>query len=416
MKILWHSNAPHAPSGYGSQTDLNCTLFKHELGHDVTISAFWGLKGAKADWNGIEVWPIEGEGNPYGAFEIGVYAAYLGAGDPSETTVITLMDVWALDPRPLAPLAIGSWVPIDHEPVQPKIRNFFAISGSVPIAMSRFGEQQLRNVDLDPLYVPHGIDTARMRPMPRTDARELIGLPEDAFVVGMVAANQGKIPAPRKAFPQALAAFARFREKHPDAFLYLHTFLDPALNTRNGIDLHALIKELGLEDAVVCTPEMSLRLGVPYEEMAYLFSSFDVLLAPSYGEGFGIPIVEAQAAGTPVIVNDFSSMPELCGAGWKVEGTPFPLYDHGAGFGFWSAPSVDSIVDALTAAYHGAEGMRDDARAFAEGYDVKKVLYEHWVPALAELECRLDEKRQLIRSLTQENLNRAQRRALEKAA
>ena len=30
------------------------------------------------------------------------------------------------------------------------------------------------------------------------------------------------------------------------------------------------------------------------------------------GEGFGIPIIEAQACSTPVIVTDFSSMPERC--------------------------------------------------------------------------------------------------------
>ena len=330
-----------------------------------------------------------------------VFASYLGGGDPLSTTVLTLMDVWALDPRPLAPLPIGSWTPVDHEPVQPKIQNFFRVSGAEPIAMSRFGEKQLQNAGFDPLYVPHGIDTNRMCPQDRAVAREAIGVPEDAFLVGMVAANQGKIPAPRKAFPQALAAFAKFREKHPDAFLYLHTFLDPALNTRNGIDLHGLIQELGLEDAVACTPEMSLRLGVPYEEMAYLYSAFDVLLAPSYGEGFGIPIVEAQAAGTPVIVNDFSAMPELCGSGWKTEGTEFPLFDHGAGFAFWQAPSVDSIVDCLTAAYHGAEGMRGQARQFALQYDADRVLYEHWVPALALLEERLDQKRDLIRSLQQ---------------
>lgn len=42
------------------------------------------------------------------------------------------------------------------------------------------------------------------------------------------------------------------------------------------------------------------------------------------GEGFGIPIIEAQAAGCPVIVTDCTAMTELCLSGWLIEkGTDF---------------------------------------------------------------------------------------------
>ncbi len=42
----------------------------------------------------------------------------------------------------------------------------------------------------------------------------------------------------------------------------------------------------------------------------------DVLLTTSMREGFGIPLVEAQAFGTPVIMTDFASMPGLCAGEW----------------------------------------------------------------------------------------------------
>jgi glycosyltransferase involved in cell wall biosynthesis len=400
VKILWHSNAGHVGSGYGSQTNIFTRLLKEELGHDVAISAFWGVMGGETWWNGIRVYPADGS---YGGELLPIYATHHAAGNPADCTIITLMDVWALAiPRAnpaLAMLPMASWVPVDHDPTPENVRKFFELIGSIPIAMSRFGERMLRNDGLDPVYVPHGVDTRALRPIDRDAAREALGIPSDAFVVGMVAANQGNKP-PRKAFPQAFDAFARFRAKHDDALLYLHTQIDADPERRAGVNLLPLAEALKVPLAsLVWTPEINMRLGVPYGEMAALYSCFDVLLCPSYGEGFGIPIVEAQACGVPVIVNDFSAMPELCGAGWKVDGHPYFDFGHGGGASYFQDPDVASIVDALEAAYAGARdaGLRERAREFAEGYDVNRVLYDYWVPALAEIDDRLAERRELLR-------------------
>lgn len=49
------------------------------------------------------------------------------------------------------------------------------------------------------------------------------------------------------------------------------------------------------------------------EELPLLYSSTDVLLYPSFYEGFGLPILEALSCGTPVITSNVSSMPEVGG-------------------------------------------------------------------------------------------------------
>lgn len=66
-------------------------------------------------------------------------------------------------------------------------------------------------------------------------------------------------------------------------------------------------KRLGIEDRVKF-------LGyVPTEELGDLIRGAEALIQPSLYEGFGIPIVEAMACGTPVIVSNVSSLPEVVG-------------------------------------------------------------------------------------------------------
>jgi len=52
---------------------------------------------------------------------------------------------------------------------------------------------------------------------------------------------------------------------------------------------------------------------IPYQELPVLYQSADVFIYPSFVEGFGIPVLEALASGTPVITSKFSSLPEAGG-------------------------------------------------------------------------------------------------------
>lgn len=377
MRILWHSVAPWAASGYGQQTKVNTPRIR-ELGHDLALSAYWGLAGSVLGWEGMDVYPAD---DRWGNRLLPTYATMHQA-----DLVITLMDVWVLNAKNLGELPLASWVPIDHEPAPPKVLEFFAESGSRPIAMSRFGERMLRDGGLDPLYVPHSIDTGVFRPRRdlRAETRRKMGVPEDAFVVGMVAANKGRAPA-RKAFPETMAAFARLREDRPDAHLYLHT--EPT-GFEQGVPMGRLIQQCGVpQESVHFTDALSVEIGLDPEHMAALYSAFDVLANPAYGEGFGIPILEAQSCGCPVIVTDCSSMTELCGAGWLVHGEPWYNTPQGS---FYAVPQVTgerSIHQAMLEAYEarGDAALRGEAREFALQYDADRVTEQFWKPALARL-------------------------------
>jgi glycosyltransferase involved in cell wall biosynthesis len=54
---------------------------------------------------------------------------------------------------------------------------------------------------------------------------------------------------------------------------------------------------------------------VPEEDLIALYSAADLFIYLSLYEGFGLPILEAQACGCPVLTSDITSCPEVAGDG-----------------------------------------------------------------------------------------------------
>jgi glycosyltransferase involved in cell wall biosynthesis len=380
VKLILHSNAPWSPSGYGQQVALLAPRLAQHV--ELTLSAFHGLQGSRLVWEGIDVLPCMG--GTYGGESILGHAEHV-FGSVRGGLVLTLLDVPALEASVWRALDLACWMPVDHDPAPPAARSFVVETAAIPIAMSRFGLDRLGG--LDPLYVPHGIDTTLFSARPGARAR--LGLPESAFIVGAVAMNKG-VPS-RKSLPTIVEAFAAFRATHPDALLYLHTEMTGLYD--EGYDLAALVETLGVGESVRVADQYRYRLAPPGgEHMADLYSSFDVLLNPAMGEGFGLPVLEAAACGVPSIVTDFTAMSEVCGPGWKVgfDRVRTPMRS-------WQAwPRLDEVVSALEASYAAARAtLSSQLRAHALEYDVDVVFERHWVPALAELERRIEDRQPL---------------------
>lgn len=71
--------------------------------------------------------------------------------------------------------------------------------------------------------------------------------------------------------------------------------------------IFALVKNFKLEDRVIFTG------FVDESEKPVLMTSASAFVMPSFYEGFGIPVVEAMACGTPVVVSSVASLPEVAG-------------------------------------------------------------------------------------------------------
>lgn len=377
MKILFHSTAMHAKSGYGVQTALFVPRLK-ALGHEVTLSAFYGLQGAPRRYDGILTLPAPPSGvDRYGSDTLPADAQYVGA-----DVVISLLDVWVLEKRATERVNWYPLTPVDHSPLPPRVEEYLEFCRR-PIAFSRFGEQELKKAGFDPLYVPLAVDTTVFAPQNKGEARQKLGCPEDAFLVGIVQANVGR-PS-RKAFDQQIRAFAKFQKKHPKAMLYLHT----ETHGRRGEPLEDIIQMAGIpREAVATVDQYQYARGMLNDQhMATVYNAMDVLLSATRAEGFGVPIVEAQACGVPVIVTDFSSMPELVFAGWKVPTDDDDLFftDQNS---YQVIPKVSGIVEALEKAYE-AEDSAGQARQGALQYDADRVTAEFWEPVLAQIESEL---------------------------
>ena len=341
------------------------------MGHEVIVSSYWGLTGAMTEWNGIPILP--GFGHAYCSGSLAQHAAAV-----NPDLVITLGDIWVLDPNALRGLPIAHWEPGDCRPMSTADRNVAEAAGSQLIAMSRFGEARFRAAGFDPLYVPHGIDTNLFKPpQDRKVVRENLGLGEDDFVIGMNAANNDAI---RKAAPEMFLAFAKFHADVPEAVLAVHA----GVHQDGGQDLEALAENLGITDRVRVVDQYRYSAGmVSPGELADWYGAIDVLSMSTYGEGFGLPIIEAQACGTPVITTDASSMTELNPHGISVQGTPFWNGVHKA---WWTRPDISGILDA----FHQAYETRNDVdhgklREFAETYDVSVVSEQFMEPVIDEL-------------------------------
>jgi glycosyltransferase involved in cell wall biosynthesis len=197
----------------------------------------------------------------------------------------------------------------------------------------------------------------------------------------MVAANKANGIQHRKSYGEALAAFALFRKKRPDAHLYIHA--EPG-NAFGGFLIPRICQALGIPSDVVTFADPNvLRVGYTVEQMAGIYTASDVLLAPSLGEGFGVPLIEMQGCGGRVITGSWTAMQDVAGpSSWVVAGQP--LWDETQA-AFYNIPLIDSVVQALELAYEADRGPDEESMKFARQFDVERVWQESWLPFWREV-------------------------------
>lgn len=386
MRILWHGVAPWQPTGYGQQAAIWSQRLK-DAGHEVAIAAQGGNDSCQiVQWNGIPVFPQAKDTQAIPLVTTQWMAQY------RPDLVIICYDPWQMGEGEIfRPYQTVAWCPIDTDVwtiggkpqglgISIGDLQWLEQSKATPLAMSRHGQKMLKHAGYEADLIPHGIDTQQaftpLDPGRREKLRGQLGIHPDTFAVGIMGMNNDRY---RKSFQEQLPAFARFHAKHPEAQLHIHS----QLYLPGSVHLGQLAASLGLDgEACKVSHQGSIFTGmVSQGDMARWYGCMDVVLNCARAEGFGLAAVEAQACGTPVVLSGHHTGPELVGPGWLVSGQEFWNERHQ---GVWWTPSIHGIFNALCKARTDAAGKRDDARAFAEQFDVDAV-WPLWEKFLAGL-------------------------------
>ena len=197
-----------------------------------------------------------------------------------------------------------------------------------------------------------GVDLECFRPIQqREEVKKLLGV-EDKFIIGSVMRNQK-----RKLVPELFAAFKQLlNETHASdpelarkLYLHIHTSFPDA-----GWDIPQLLKEYEVGNRVLFTyackncgfyrpmlfqhpiahcpkcGNKSLQMpnvsnGLPSKDLNVVMNTFDLYVQYAICEGFGMPQVEAGAAGVPVMSVDYSAMNDVV---HKLKGYPIKVNQY----------------------------------------------------------------------------------------
>jgi len=393
MRIMFVSAAFWCHSGYGKAT-RNVLPRLSRLGHDVALACYYGHRGSitdtLVDGEPVRLYPPARQA--YFNDIIEKHAAHFKA-----DVVVSLVDVWVLKDWGRRGFLWSPWMPLDTEPIPTQVLD--SLDGCFrPLCFSRWGVEQLNGAGWPTAkYIPLGVDLEVYKPRDQAEMRLKTGLVEEGMIIGMVGANSS-YPS-RKSFAEMLSAWSRWVDSGGQGILYIHTTITP--KTQIGIDLERILETLRLDWSTLDDPDYKRRQrarvlfpaqyrmwGGSYndESLAEIYSALDVLFMPSQSEGFGVPLLEAQACGVPVVTTNFSAMPEITFAGKCL-----PIVQRAwSDMGIWRGlAGVSDLVEAIEWAEgiheHPDPALSERARNGAKDFAWDRITEDYWVPFLEEL-------------------------------
>lgn len=167
------------------------------------------------------------------------------------------------------------------------------------------------------------IDYFKFNNEDRIQIRKELKISDDTIAVGMVARVD-----PIKNIPFGVKVFSKYHKINPNSHLYLAG----GVSMQYELDkINNTIKELNIENNYT-------HLG-NRDDVASIYSAFDILLFPSKSEGFGMTGLEAQISGLPCIISD--TVPKIIKIGNLAKF--LPITENDDNYQLW-ASNIDNML------------------------------------------------------------------------
>jgi len=199
------------------------------------------------------------------------------------------------------------------------------------------------------------------------DFRQRYGLDNKVFLIGCAAQID-----PRKGQHVLLEALAKLANKYPGAHVFLAGSAKPFGVSEYSERLKSLVKELGISDRVTFAGFV--------KDLAPMYKSFDLFVLPTLWEAFGRVLIEAMAAGKPVISSRVGGIPEVVEDG--VSGLLVPPEDPEA-----LAKAIDRLMDKPELAKNFGEKGRERVRKYFNAETNTRQLEEIYYRMIGDRGC-----------------------------
>ena len=276
---------------FKNQNDIQFVLYFDTEKDIPEIAQYFDIKILKANkliWKHVN-FPLEQKRNQYDLLFVPSYSAPVFPGCKSVVTIHDLVPVkfpeWSTKSQSLR----FSWI----------VKHSARLAESI-ITVSEASKNdivQLTGVDPAKVNVTYlGVDPL-FRPLAKHEKENFT---DEKSISDQYILYVGSIH-PRRNLLRLIEAFKICKEKYDIP----HRLKLTGMIFGKDADLVKLIEENGLEDTIDF-------LGfVSDEELLGFYNCADVFIYPSLYEGFGLPVIEAMACGTPVITSNVSSLPEI---------------------------------------------------------------------------------------------------------
>ena len=308
-RVIWVSDSPNLSSGFGLVTYEVC-LGLQRLGYEIRILG-WG-KGLSIGCRDLDIVDCSTDPTECKA----MIRQQLDAFQPS--SIITFADVpWIsyLADKDMSYFRRErgvQWIiyyPVDGATQQDMLPDSWVgviRSADVAVTMSKYGASISRNSGLQTVTIPHGVNVDLFKPPESKDnAKAALGY-LGKFVILTDARNHR-----RKQLPRTIDIVRSLSIPHEKFIFHLHTNIEISEDIAEyRYSVLDDIQQMGIKDV-----SMGLCLSPHLDmfQMAQIYSAADVHLLTSYGEGFGLPTLQAASAGVVPIAPSNSASKEVVG-------------------------------------------------------------------------------------------------------